>query len=409
MAISSSDVHETPAAVEQTGRRPTTGYSTAAEAQTWRLLVLVAVTAGIWIFFHFKTDRIFITPRNLSNLTVQSSITALVALGTTWVLIVRQIDLACGSLLSLAGVVVVKLQVSAGWSIPQAIAVTLGIGMAIGLVHSVVIVRLGVPSFIMTLAGLMYLSGLAFIISNGFVLSGTGQSFYKIANNSLSHSVTVSLGVVLIVLVACGFLLVAVRRRQEPGASAGNRSGLRPVTIIAAATVALIFGVFFWSYSSFNGLPYIVAALGVAAVVMWFVGQYLPFGRHLYAIGGNPEAARRAGISVGRITIIVFVVAGFLAALGGVLQASRLDAASPDVGNLIPLNAISAAVVGGTSLFGGRGSILGTLLGALILGSILNGLSLMNVNTYYQYITIGWILVGAVAVDAAAQRRVSRD
>ena len=133
------------------------------------------------------------------------------------------------------------------------------------------------------------------------------------------------------------------------------------------------------------------------------------FGRHLYAIGGNPEAARRAGISVGRIIVIVFVIAGFLAALGGVLQASRLDAASPDVGNLVPLNAISAAVVGGTSLFGGRGSILGTLLGALILGSILNGLSLMNVNTYYQYIAIGWILVGAVAVDAAAQRRVSHD
>jgi D-xylose transport system permease protein len=408
MAITSSGAQEPPAAVEQTERRKTTGYSVAAEAQTWRLLVLVAFTAGIWIFFHLKTDHIFISPRNLSNLTVQTSITALVALGTTWVLIVRQIDLACGSLLSLAGVVAVKLQVAAGWSVPQAIAVTLALGMAIGLVHALVIVRLGVPSFIMTLAGLMYLSGLAFIVSDGFVLSGTGQSFYKIANNSLSHSVTVSLGVALALFVAVCALLVVVRRRQE-GASADARPNLRPVTVIAALTVALIFGVFFWSYASFNGLPYIVAVLAVAAVVMWFVGQYMSFGRHLYAIGGNPEAARRAGISVGRIIIIVFVIAGLLAALGGVLQASRLDAASPDVGNLVPLNAISAAVVGGTSLFGGRGSILGTLLGALILGSILNGLSLMNVNTYYQYIAIGWILVGAVAVDAAAQRRVSRD
>ena len=204
-----------PAAVEQTERRKTTGYSIAAEAQTWRLLVLVAFTAGIWVFFHFKTDHIFISPRNLSNLTVQTSITALVALGTTWVLIVRQIDLACGSLLSLAGVVAVKLQVAAGWSVSQAIAVTLALGMAIGLVHGLVIVRLGVPSFIMTLAGLMYLSGLAFIVSDGFVLSGTGQSFYKIANNSLSHSVTVSLGVALAVLVAAGALLVVVRRRQE--------------------------------------------------------------------------------------------------------------------------------------------------------------------------------------------------
>ena len=408
MAITSSGTQEPPAAVEQTERRKTTGYSIAAEAQTWRLLVLVACTAGIWVFFHFKTDHIFISPRNLSNLTVQTSITALVALGTTWVLIVRQIDLACGSMLSLAGVVAVKLQVSAGWSVWQAIAVTLALGMAIGLVHAVVIVRLGVPSFIMTLAGLMYLSGLAFIVSDGFVLSGTGQSFYKIANNSLSHSATVSLGVALAVLVAAGALLIVVRRRQE-GASAAGRPTLRPVTVVAALTVALIFGVFFWSYASFNGLPYIVAVLGVTAVVMWFVGQYRPFGRHLYAIGGNPEAARRAGISVGRIIVIVFVIAGLLAALGGVLQASRLDAASPDVGNLIPLNAISAAVVGGTSLFGGRGSILGTLLGALILGSILNGLSLMNVNTYYQYIAIGWILVGAVAVDAAAQRRVSHE
>ena len=409
MAVSSSGAQEAPAAVEQTERRQTAGYSAAAEAQTWRLLVLVAFTAGIWIFFHFKTDHIFISPRNLSNLTVQTSITALVALGTTWVLIVRQIDLACGSLLSLAGVVAVKLQVDAGWSIPEAIAGTLALGIAIGAVHALVIVRLGVPSFIMTLAGLMYLSGLAFIVSDGFVLSGTGQSFYKLANNSLSHTATVSLGVALAVVVAIGTLLVAVRRRQERGASAGGRPTVRPVTVFAALTVALIFGVFFWSYASFNGLPYIVAVLGVAAVVMWFVGRYMSFGRHLYAIGGNPEAARRAGISVGRIIVIVFVIAGFLAALGGVLQASRLDAASPDVGNLIPLNAISAAVVGGTSLFGGRGSILGTLLGALILGSILNGLSLMNVNTYYQYIAIGWILVGAVAVDAAAQRRVSRD
>ena len=408
MAITSSGAQEPPAAVEQTERRKTTGYSIAAEAQTWRLLVLVAFTAGIWIFFHFKTDHIFISPRNLSNLTVQTSITALVALGTTWVLIVRQIDLACGSLLSLAGVVAVKLQVAAGWSVWQAIAVTLALGMAIGLVHALVIVRLGVPSFIMTLAGLMYLSGLAFIVSDGFVLSGTGQSFYKIANNSLSHSVTVSLGVALAVFVAVGALLVVVRRRQE-GASAAGRPTLRPVTVVAALTVALIFGVFFWSYSSFNGLPYIVAVLGVAAVVMWFVGQYMAVRaaplRDRRQPGGG-EASRNLGRTDHRHRL----------RHRGLPRRARRRAASlaprrgvADVGNLIPLNAISAAVVGGTSLFGGRGSILGTLLGALILGSILNGLSLMNVNTYYQYIAIGWILVGAVAVDAAAQRRVSHD
>jgi D-xylose transport system permease protein len=272
-----------------------------------------------------------------------------------------------------------------------------------------VIVRLGVPSFIMTLAGLMYLSGLAFIISNGFVLSGTGQSFYKVANDSLPHSATLVLGITLGAGAATTWLATLVSRRRQQGVISDGRFTMRPVSVFAAITIALVFAVFFWSYASFNGLPYIIAVLGVAAVMMWFIGHYTAFGRHLYAIGGNPEAARRAGISVGRIIVMVFVVAGFLAALGGVLQASRLDAASPDVGNLVPLNAISAAVVGGTSLFGGRGSILGTLLGALILGSILNGLSLMNVNTYYQYIAIGWILVAAVAVDAAAARRTSHE
>jgi len=152
-------------------------------------------------------------------------------------------------------------------------------------------------------------------------------------------------------------------------------------------------------------LPTTITILALAGIVLWFVGRYTAFGRHLYGIGGNPEAARRFGVDVDRTVILVFMIAGLLAALGGVLQASRLDSAAPDIGSLVTLNAISSAVVGGTSLFGGRGTVIGTLVGALVLGSILNGLSLMAVNTYYEYIAIGWILVVAVAVDGVVRRR----
>jgi D-xylose transport system permease protein len=143
--------------------------------------------------------------------------------------------------------------------------------------------------------------------------------------------------------------------------------------------------------------------------VMSFVSRFTAFGRHIYAIGGNPEAARRVGVHVTRTVTVLFVVSASLAALAGIVQASRLDSGPPDAGQLVPLDAIIASVIGGTSLFGGYGSVTGALLGALLLSTVLNGLSLMAINSFYQYIAIGLILLATVGVDTATQRRLRHE
>jgi D-xylose transport system permease protein len=166
---------------------------------------------------------------------------------------------------------------------------------------------------------------------------------------------------------------------------------------------------FLWIFLSEHGLPAPVAILGGVALFSSFVLRHTAFGRHVYAIGGNPEAARRVGIRVSGVIIVLFMFSGLLAALGGVIQAARLDAGPPTVGLLLALDAISAAVVGGTYLFGGKGSIGGILVGTLFLASIQNGLNLEGVATYWQYIVSGTVLLGAVAVDQLAQRRTERE
>jgi D-xylose transport system permease protein len=389
------------ALTERTRRR---SYSVAEEARTWRLLTLLVVTAVLWITFDQITHGVYFSARNITNLTVQTTILAVVAVGTNLVLIVREIDLASGSLISLTGVLAVYAQVHWSWNAAASIILAVTLGAAIGALHGGIIVFFRVPSFIMTLAGLMYLSGVAFIVSNGFVVSGASPGFNRIANYYISPRITlVVLGVILAALVARGIIRAA---RTSARRSLGLTMGLRPVRVLSWFGFAGAVGVLMWAYVSYDGLPALIAILGVIAAGAWYVGRHVRFGRHLYAIGGNREAARRAGIRVSAAIWVVFAVAGALAAVGGVLLASRLQAATPDMGSLIPLNAISACVVGGTSLFGGRGDVAGALLGALALQSILNGLSLEGVNTYYQYIAIAWILVMAVVSDAFVARRL---
>jgi D-xylose transport system permease protein len=371
-------------------------YSTAVEGRTWRLLALLGTIGVTWIVFHVLTDGVFITPRNLSNLSVQMSITALVAIGVAWLLIAREIDLSSGSLLGLVTVATVYVQVRAGWSTGMAIAVGLLLGMAVGALQGFFTVKLRIPSFIVTLAGFSYLRGAAYVVTGATTLSGTNESFYSIANNNVPT---------VVVLVAAGTALVAgllwLRRRRA--ATHGVGRPRRLVAVVAAVALVGATAVVVWTFASYGGLPIPVAILTAVAVLATYVSRNTAFGRHIYAIGGNPQAARRAGIDVGRVIIVLFIIAGVLVAIGGILQASRLDGGPPTVGMFLALDAISAAVIGGTSLFGGHGSIPGAVLGALLLASIQNGLSLMGVNTFYQYIAIGLILLAAVAIDSATQ------
>lgn len=383
-------------------------YSVAAEARIWRILVLLAVTAAIWVVFHQLTDGVYISPRNLSNLSVQLTMTALAAAGMTALLISREIDLSAGSLYAVVTVLTVYVQVKYRWGAVEAVALGLLIGLAVGAFQGIVTTRLKIPSFIVTLAGFTFLQGAAYAISGAEVLSGTSDAFVRIANGSIPRDLTLALGAAVFA-VWLWIWLKPMRLLQPNAIGRTALAELRPVTVLGALAVAGVLSVALWAFSNHRGLPYPVAILAVVVALWLFVAGSTPFGRHVYAIGGSPEAARRSGIRVERVGLVLFCAMGVLTALAGIIQASRLDAGPPSVGPFLALDAISAAVVGGTSLFGGVGSLTGTLIGTLLLASIQNGLSLMGINTFYQYMASGTILLVVVAIDSVARRRVRRD
>ncbi|MGH9161567.1 MAG: sugar ABC transporter permease [Vicinamibacteraceae bacterium] len=398
---------DAPAHDQVSGPAEARAFSVAAEANTKRLLVLLALTAVVWLVFNQLTDGIFLTSRNLSNVSVQLSMTALAAIGITLLLFVRQIDLSVGSLYAVVAVMTVLVQVRHQWDTPAAVALGLAIGLALGAFNGAVVTRVGVPAFVVTLAAWTYLQGFAFAISDAQVLAGTRESFRAIASSTIPVPLTIAVGAAGLGIWAWtrrGRLTLAVRRPRPDRAGQGPR----PVDMLAGAATIAALGVTLAVFATHRGVPYPVVIVAVVAAVGLFVTRKTTLGRHIYAIGGNREAARRAGLKVDRIILGLFCVMGLLTALAGIIQASRLDAGPPSVGPFLALDAISAAVVGGTSLFGGVGSIVGTLLGTLLLASIANGLSLMGINTFYQYMASGVILLAVVSIDAIGHQRVRR-
>ena len=380
------------------------GHSVAAERRAWRLLSLIAIMGVMWIAFNQITSGVYITPRNLSNLAVQAAITGVVAIGVGSLLVARELDLSVGSILGAIVVITVWLQVDHQWSTLATVVLALVLGLAIGLFQGLCTTKLLIPSFIVTLAGFSYLRGVAYGVTNSVTLFGTNSSVRWFSEGEFSAAVTVVL--VLAAFLGLGALWLWQRWLLNPGAgAAGVLRTLRPVEVASAVVGAGVCALALWVFVSYQGLPAPVAILGGISLVAAFVARHTPFGRHVYAIGGNPEAARRAGINVTGVVIALFMFSGVLAALGGIIQAARLDAGPPNVGLLLALDAISAAVVGGTNLFGGQGSVGGILTGTLFLASIQNGLNLKGVSTFWQYIVSGVILLGAVALDQIAQLR----
>jgi len=381
-------------------------YSAAAEARMWRLLALLVVTGLIWVVFNQLTDGVFLTSRNLTNLSVQMSMTALVAIGMTALLVARELDLSVGSLFALVTVASVYVQVKLRWNAIEAIAVALVLGLVVGAFQGYCTTRLKIPSFIVTLAGFSYLQGTAYAISGAETLSGTTDTFRVIANGTVPIEATLALGMATYAIWA--WVVLKPARLLRGQLNLASITAFRPAQVLGTTAMAGVLGVALWAYFDYKGLPFPVAMVAAATLIWVFVSGNTAFGRHVYAIGGNPEAARRSGIRVERVVLVLFCCTGLLAAISGLIEASRLDSGPPNVGLFLALDAISAAVVGGTSLFGGYGGVTGTLLGTLILASIQNGLSLMGVNTFYQYIASGLILLVVVAIDAAARQRAQR-
>ena len=361
---------------------------------------LLLVLALIWIFFYVATKGTFLTPRNLILLALQTAIVALAAISAVMLIVTRNFDLSIGSAVALVGVVVAVLTVKYGVNPWVAVTLSLLVGLAMGAWQGWWVTRVGVSSFIVTLAGMLYFRGISMIVTNGATVAPLPPELKAIATGFLPPVPAIVL-IVLSVLVFAGFRIAELRKGVALGVVKRFNSdllrALLPVGIAAAAAIWL---------ASWQGVPYLIVLVAVCAIAADVLMRRTRFGVQLYAIGGNPEAARLSGIKVGRVIFINFLIAGLAYGITGVALTARVSGAiAGSAGLFLELDAIAAAIIGGTALNGGRGRIFGALVGALLMGSLNNGMSLMNVPTFYQDTARGVVLLLAVAIDQLSRRR----
>ena len=364
-------------------------------------LPVLAALAIIWLVFGLMNPN-FISPANLTNLTLQIAATGTIAVGVVLILLIGEIDLSVGALSGFAAGVMAVLNVRMGVPGPIAIAAAIALGIGIGIFNGLWITRTAVPAFVVTLAGLLAWQGALLA-----VLGGTGtvnindRAITQLAQGFLPMWLSWTLLIaVLVILVAASLQ----QRRRRIAKKLGVPSVIRAVLRIVIAAIVGSVGVAVLNAD--RGVPFaLVMLLGLIFVFDLVVRRTL-LGRHIMSVGGNAEAARRAGIDVNGVRVFVFAAGGGAAALGGVIAASRLFAVnqSSGSGDLL-LNAIAAAVIGGTSLFGGRGSVWSAFLGALVIGSISNGMDLLGYVTSVKFLVTGAVLLLSVTVDARARER----
>lgn len=356
------------------------------------------LTAGV---FQSLNDN-YLTPGNLVNLMSQGAAIATIAMGLVFVLLIGEIDLSVGYVSGVAAVVLAQLLLPDGSELPTgaALLAAVGVGAAIGALHGVLITKFNMPSFVVTLAGLLAWNGVVLMLigSQGSIII-QDEAVISLSGSYLTPAVAWVLFGILVVAYAVS-LVVARRNRMERGLGVGPTSllvlrifGL----VVAAGAVVLIANLS-------RGVPYVVVLIGLLYVVLNYVLKHTRFGVWVYSVGGSIEAARRAGINTDRVRIYVFMLASSLAALGGIVLASRLRSVESNVGGgSLLLYSIAAAVIGGTSLFGGRGSARSAILGVLVIASIDNGLGLMGLGSGQKFTITGLVLLAAVAVDSISR------
>lgn len=364
-------------------------------------LRVVLGLAVIWLIFQLQNDR-FLSAENLTNLMLQITAIGLISVGVVYVLLLGEIDLSVGAVSGLTAAIVVVLNVRHGWSPYLAIAAGIFAGAAIGFLQGAIFTRFGVPSFVVTLAGLLAWQGaLLQVLGSTGSINVDDPKITGLANTFYSDTVGWVIAAVVIALYA-GFALLGNRQRVAAGLEVRSplELGLRigVVAVLSVVVVAIL--------NSDRGVPLALLILLAFVVGMEYVAKRTIFGRHVFAAGGNIEAARRAGIAIDRVRILVFALAGSMAAIGGILAASRLLAVNQNSGGSeLLLLAIAGPVIAGTSLFGGRGAVWTALLGALVIGSISNGMDLLALSSAVKFMVTGGVLLLAVVVDAIARQQ----
>ncbi|MFC4077008.1 sugar ABC transporter permease [Salinithrix halophila] len=364
-----------------------------------RAYTMIAALLGIWVLFSLSNEY-FLSPRNLSNLFLQMSVTSILAIGVLLVIVAGHIDLSVGSVVGLTGGVAAILQVWYDWDTVPAVLVTMLVGVLIGLFQGWWVAYQAVPAFIVTLGGMMAFRGLLMGITEGSTIAPLSDSFKSIGSSYLPMEI--GWGLAALVTVVAAFSTWNRRRSRK-----GYGLALDPLALDVGKvllTVALV-GTFVGVMNSYKGIPFPIVLVLMLAVLFTFIAKKTRFGRHVYAIGGNQDAARLSGIHVRKRIMWVFVLSGLLASITGIVLTSRVNAATIGAGTMYELDAIAACVIGGTSLMGGAGTIFGAVIGALVMASLDNGMSIMNMESFWQYIVKGSVLIFAVWLDMYSRRR----
>ena len=372
-----------------------------------RQFTMVFALLSIWAILSILTKGTFISFRNLSNLFLQSATIAILAVGMVLIIVVGHIDLSVGANVGLLGAIAGVLMTKKGFDTLPTIIIILAAGLLIGLWQGYWVAYRGVPGFIVTLAGMMIFRGLCIGVTGGNSIGPMNKSFKIIGQgylpkltNLLFNDSSAVLGVICIIL----FIVFEFRKRNARVKYGFN---VLPIhlqiakVIIVSIAIALVLSIMV----GYMGIPYAILLLMCIVWLFNFIATKTAFGRHVYAIGGNKDAARLSGINIRKTYMIVFVLMGVLCSIAGIVFTARLNAATAAAGTNMELDAIASAIIGGTSTMGGEGTIIGAVIGALVMSSLDNGMSLMNLDVTYQYVVKGLILLLAVWVDIATRKK----
>lgn len=373
-----------------------------------RAYTMVFALIAIWIYFHYSTDnQIFLDPRNFSNLMRQTAVTGVLAVGMLMVIITGQIDLSVGSVVGLAGGMAAIAQGWMGWGLIPSLSAGIAVALAIGAFQGGLTAYLNIPSFIVTLGGLLAWRGVVLGLSRGETIPIRIPGFKSIGQDYVGPTVGWAIAAIAIALII--FMTLSRNRARKRHGLGTPALGVTLARVLVPIVVVVGFIAMMNSYELAPGvkagIPVPVIIFLAIALAGAFLTQNTTFGRYLYAIGGNPDAARLSGINLRKHILAVLCIMGGLAGLASIIYTARVGSASPDAGQLLELDAIAACVIGGTSLMGGRGTVFGAILGALIMSSLDNGMSLMRVEPYSQMVIKGAILVAAVGLDTAGRKR----
>ena len=374
-----------------------------------RQYTMIAALLLIWIIFTFLTQGVFLTPRNLSNLFLQMVTIGILTGGMLLVMVAGHIDLSVGAVCGTLGAVVAYLMSKMYVHPVLAILITVALGALVGLWNGFWVAYQGVPAFIVTLASQITFRGLTLAITGGKTIGEFPASFKEIGQGYiprlLLHDAQFhDLSVLICVMAILAFLFMEFRRRRKRVA---NGFLVLPwsLEIIKVVIICVSVGVLGYVFGSYRGISYAMVILAAIVAIYTVLTTRTPFGRHVYAIGGNREAARLSGVNIRRTMLTIFLSMGTLSGVAAVVFTARLNAATTAAGNLFELDTIAACIIGGTSTTGGIGTVFGAIIGALVMASLNNGMSLMNLDVMVQYIVKGIILLLAVWVDIANKRK----